>query len=108
MLHTITYVILSTFSGGFTKEQGTCPSKEFHPDQDPEHDHWFYRPFRGSCYTQHTDNMSSEQEDSRSTAEDQGCTTDDPPSAIIECGKITQNFTIVKLSLLLCDEPFVS
>ena len=52
--------------------------------------------------------MSSEQEDSRSTAEDQGCTTDDPPSAIIECGKITQNFTIVKLSLLLCDEPFVS
>ena len=54
--------------------------------------------------------MSSEQEDSRSTAEDQGCTTDDPPSAIIECGKITQTSLLWNLVYYcamnrVCREP---
>ena len=36
--------------------------QDFYPDEDPDGNDWFYRPFKSSCFSDHTERMSSEKE----------------------------------------------
>ena len=45
-----------------TKNSEISVCKDFHPDQDPDDNDWFYRPFKSSAFSDHTERMSSEKE----------------------------------------------
>lgn len=40
----------------------TSVRKDFHPDKDPDDNDWFYRPFKSSVFSDHTERMLSEKE----------------------------------------------
>lgn len=40
----------------------TSLCKDFHPDQDPDDNDWFYHPFKSSTFSDYTERMSSEKE----------------------------------------------
>ena len=48
--------------GFFFPDSSECSRDvlNFHPDHDPSNNGWFYHPFKSSCSSDHTENMSSE------------------------------------------------